>query len=83
MPTCRGRTCRAEIIFAWTGQKPMPVDPEPHPDGNVRLVKVERGVRESWNAEVLGPLELELARADGVELYMPHHATCPDVEDFR
>lgn len=86
MATCRGQRCKAEILFAWTGKKSMPVDPEPHPDGNVRLHRVPDSSRQGgyrYTAEVLGPLEVELARADGTELHMSHHATCVDAAAFR
>lgn len=81
MSVCRGSSCRAEILFAHTGKKAMPVDPQPHPDGNVRLIPSTAGDgRTIYRAEVLGPLEVQLADEP---LYMPHHATCPDVDDFR
>lgn len=79
---CRGKTCRAEVVWAWTGKKPMPIDPEPHADGNVKLT-VAGGTPERYEAEVLGPLEVELAKADGVELHHSHFTTCPDAKEFR
>lgn len=80
---CRGKTCRAEVVWAWTGKKPMPVDPEPHADGNVKLTARQTSAGERYEAVVLGPLEVELARGDGAALHMPHWATCADAKDFR
>lgn len=69
--TCR--VCPASIIWAVTENgKAMPIDAEPKTDGNVRLT--ERPGKAPL-AEVLGPLERELAGA--VFLHWPHHATCP------
>lgn len=72
----RCKTCQAEIVWAVTANgKAMPVDAAPAENGNVRLV--ERGPGQAPSAEVLGPLERELAD-DRDELRWPHHATCPN-----
>lgn len=83
MATCRSPKCGAEIVFARTAHKnkPMPVDPQPHPDGNVRLTERSNGIRTWWEAEVLGPLEVALA--EGEELFIAHWVTCKDPEAFR
>lgn len=66
------RVCPASIVWAVTvNAKAIPVDADPHPDGNVRLTQGPIGLL----AEVLGPLEKMLE--DG-PLHMPHHATCPN-----
>jgi hypothetical protein len=77
--TCRG--CMAPIVWAGTvNGKAMPVDVDPRPDGNVRLTEPDGLLR----AEVLGPLELMLLDdGERAALRMPHHATCPQVEQFR
>lgn len=67
--TTECNTCHATIVFVRTeaNGKSMPLDPVPHPDGNVIVVE---GL-----ARVLGPLELLLV--DGsTDRFMPHFATC-------
>lgn len=72
------------MFFARTAaNRQIPLDAEPNPDGNVII---HEGV-----AIVLGPLELYQAQmatqVAGIdepnELYMPHHATCPDGAEWR
>lgn len=62
--------------------KVMPLDAEPNPAGNVTLERVypasERPVRAWVHATVAGAGDLERRRAEGAELWMPHHATCPN-----
>lgn len=67
MSTCRA--CPAEIRWArTTNGKTIPLDAEPDPAGNVRLVDDV--------AHVIGPDPTLDPDDDGVR-YMPHHATCP------
>lgn len=67
---CRG--CGAPVSWARTARgKHMPLDPEPHPEGNV---EVDAGV-----ATVVDPAQKALFG----ERYMPHWATCPRANDFR
>ena len=74
MSTCR--SCGAEIVWAVTATgKRMPVDAATHPDGNVQL--------DRDHATVLGPLDRLFAADQGADLHMPHHATCPDANDWR
>lgn len=77
---CRGTRCRAEIILAPTVTTVMPLDATPNPAGNVVL---GRDLLGGVVAHVVAGSHLELLRASGRDLYMPHHATCPDVEEFR
>lgn len=74
---CRG--CGALIRFVKTeasgGQKSIPLDYDYNDEGNVRISA-------AGLAEILGPLEREIARNDGDQLLMPHHATCPNAEAF-
>lgn len=80
------RSCRAPIFWATTAKSgaPMPLDFEDTFEGNVRLERtsVRNGLYET-RAVVLGPIELELARAEGETLYMPHHATCPQGAEWK
>ncbi len=67
MSACRA--CPARIRWARTKNgAPMPLDHDPSPTGNVRLV---RGV-----AHVVGPDRTDDPTDDGVR-YTPHMATCP------
>ena len=71
----RCRSCGAEVRWAHTTfGKLMPLDAEPDPNGNVELVGK-------------GQQQLAIVHAqptmDGGLRYMPHHATCPDAEQWR
>lgn len=74
-------SCGAPITWASTSTgKRMPVDRDPHPDGNVMLRPRQRG--EGLEATVLGPLDrLEQGRVH--QLYRPHFATCPNAARHR
>ena len=78
---CRSPHCDAPIRWLVTANgKRIPVDEEPNPEGNVQLGYV-------GGAEVAivlnDPADRAAAQVAGVTLYMPHHATCPDVGRFR
>lgn len=76
----RCRSCDAEIIWAATpAGKSMPLNAKPDPFGNVEV----SGDTARPVATVLAGLFLEDARSTGRELYMPHHATCPQGRDWR
>lgn len=68
--TCKG--CYAPVWWVTTAAhgRAMPLDPDPTPDGNVTLNPDGRAV-------VHGPGQLPLG-VDPDEVYMPHHATCPN-----
>lgn len=53
----------------------MPVEPDPTPAGNVRLVR-DRG---RLVAEVVPPAR----RTPGEQLHLAHHATCPAAAQWR
>lgn len=80
MTRARCGSCRAEIIWARTvgRDRMMPLDAEPHPDGNIRLIADGFIVR----CELLGPLEVIAARAEG-PLRRSHFATCPNSSEHR
>lgn len=78
---CYGTTCRQQVLLAPTvNGKTMPLDATPDRAGNVAL---DRDLFGDPVVIVLTGDHLEHARASGRELWMPHHATCPDVEEFR
>ena len=82
----RCRSCDAEIIWTSTPTgKSMPLDANPNPDGNVELSCDRSGEhpRRKPVATVLAGMFLEEARSAGRELYMPHHATCPQGQAWR
>ena len=67
---CKG--CKAPIWWARRANgKAQPLDRTPHPDGNV---VIENGLLVQFQP---------LIHDDGRERFMPHHATCPNVADFR
>lgn len=81
--TCRASRCRAPIRWVITEasgdeRKKMPLDGQPHEDGNVVLV----GDRGAPLARVLGPLDL-LELGDHVPRYKSHHAVCPARKQFK
>jgi hypothetical protein len=85
MATCRG--CKARIrwvVFTKykEGKKiyqPAPVDWEPNPMGNLVLrFEGSKTIATALGTEA-GRRE---AREKGIDLYMPHHVTCPRVDDF-
>jgi hypothetical protein len=70
------RSCKAPIIWARTAAgKLMPVDPEPTEGGNVELTASAGWP--NWRA-VVHPQPML-----GVQLRMPHHATCPQGKERR
>lgn len=74
------RSCKAAIIWAVTeNDKPMPIDFEPVPDGNVVLEEVAG--QDAPLAHVLGSGALDLY--SGALRRMPHFATCKDAASWR
>jgi hypothetical protein len=73
-------SCGTVLIFALTrNHKQMPLDKDPHPEGNVAAYQDELGV---WHARVLGKgKEPDAALTE--HRYMPHFATCTDPAAHR
>lgn len=70
----RCRSCDAEIIWASTGRKSMPVDVEPSPDGTVELTPAAAGARAVvWTDTPLFDIPLRKS----------HFATCPQADEWR
>jgi hypothetical protein len=71
---CRG--CGAEVLWIHTSATNalIPLNVEPDPKGNV--------VIRDGKAVTLKKDDLFDSLVDG-EKYMPHHATCPKVAEFR
>ncbi|MGH3475337.1 MAG: hypothetical protein ACRDQD_00705 [Nocardioidaceae bacterium] len=79
MTTTRCRACKAIVLWARTvasesgaGGKPMPLDPEPNPEGNVA---VRQTGPHTYLARALKKDETHDRTAE--KLHMPHFATCP------
>lgn len=71
------RSCDADIIWAVTiNDRPIPVDANPAPGGNLRLEP--RGATMAPRAVKLSP-----KLAFGVKLRMPHHASCPQGREWK
>ncbi len=72
--------CGQKMRWALTTGKHnrIPLNYQPDPAGNVVLE--QRG--DLTVAVTLGPMDLELRDPDEPR-YMPHHATCPNAEDFK
>jgi hypothetical protein len=78
MGTCKGPNCGEEILWVSSRKgKPVCLDPEPNPAGNVVL---EPGDGDGPVAVVLA--NDEAGRYTG-DKYMPHWKTCPDRDSFR
>lgn len=76
----RCRSCDAQILWATTAAgKAIPLDAEPAELGNVKIY----GREANLSAVTLAGNELRTAREDGVRLFMPHHATCPQGQSWR
>lgn len=76
-------SCKAPIRFLRSVNPPhrlLPVDSSPPADvqGNVRLLDANGPM-----VDVLGPLEVAAAEADGETLYVSHFATCPHADAHR
>lgn len=70
------RSCGAPILWVVTTLgKRMPLDAEPHPDGNVSLVPA--------GAMVLPAELVEQGKKIGSKRYRSHFATCPNAAQHR
>ncbi len=68
------RSCGAPILFARTGAgKLLPIDPDPHDNGNVALVGDDR----------CAVLTVEARRAHKGPLYRSHFVTCSSAAAWR
>ena len=79
MPQCR--SCHAPILWRLSSAtgKPMPLDPEPGADGNIRVGVIQGEVV----AVVLGPEATAEAREAGAPLYRSHFVSCPNADEHR
>jgi hypothetical protein len=68
MAFCRG--CNARIEWHKTAAgKAIPLDPDPHPDGNITFDSAARVVY--------------AAKGSKPRMYLSHFATCPKADEFR
>lgn len=84
---CNAEGCRAAILWVRTingGRAPLDAEPVGRDVGNLVLVKATEGEDPialhltHLDTAAVGSLERE-----GAAFYVDHHATCPNVEDFR
>lgn len=74
MQTASCSACGAPIRWATTTKgRRMPIDPDPHPQGNIILEHLGEGVAPIAHVNA-GPIE------GG---YRSHFVTCPNADDFR
>jgi len=79
MRTTSCSACGAPIRWATTTKgRRMPIDPEPHPEGNIRLQELDDGIAPI--AHVLDALDASMTSEP---LYRSHFATCPEADEFR
>lgn len=81
MVTCT--SCNRIVVWArTTGDARMPVDPDPHPDGNIALIDGILGRKIAivlTNDEITAVHSSEPARP----LYRSHFVTCPHASKHR
>lgn len=66
------RSCGAAVLWAQTENgKVMPVDPAPHPDGNLVLTSIGGG------------FQVRVDKAAPGEKHRSHFVTCPNAEQHR
>lgn len=71
------RSCDAPIVWAKTAaNRRMPVDPDPHPAGNIRFVSDDL-------IDILGKKAANEARISGADLHRSHFATCSNADGHR
>jgi hypothetical protein len=76
---CRSRKCGRPILWAKTPTgKLIPLDPKPDRMGNLEVVNTEPN-----GTLVVQPIGKGQGSLVPSDRYMPHHATCADVEAFR
>lgn len=86
MSACRG--CGAPIRWVRTVHgNLMPIDPDPDPDGNVELVDdtgapVDAAALDRFPLPATAVVHAQPTLTGG-DRWMPHHATCPDADQFR
>lgn len=85
-------SCGAPILWAVTETgKRIPVDREPVAGGNLRLATVERDADGKVTVCDISPPTARVVGAtidlfdpgDNGERWMPHHATCPQANEWR
>lgn len=83
MSACRG--CGAPILWVRTTHgNLMPLDAEPDPDGNVELVDRDgQAVTDPTDQRALTAVVHAQPSMLGGRRWMPHHATCPEADQFR
>lgn len=79
-PTCR--SCGAPVLWTITVKgKRHPVDPDPHPDGTIKLVAGVAGA--APKSYVMAGLDLVAMREGRTPLHRSHFATCPHAAQHR
>jgi len=77
---CRGPNCGKLIMMVWTPKRRrMPLDPWPNVAGNVVLRYNDTTKRDEAHQLPKGASQ----EGNAAARYMPHHATCVDVKQFR
>lgn len=75
--TCR--SCGRPILWAKVHitETPIPLDPNPRPDGNI-ILRPKRPY-----VEVATTTQIKEAKKNSTDLYVTHFATCPNAEKHR
>ena len=75
--TCRSCSAPVKWVRTVAGDKLMPVDPDPVPDGNLEVFQTPGG---AWKARVVAAGQAGLL--DDAR-YVSHFVTCPDSKAWK
>lgn len=94
MPSNRAtcRRCDKEFLWAHTGRKSIPIDPQPVDDGNILLWAINGNdlrpvsaprAGDRLQANILTHAEIAVAKETGLPLWVSHFTTCPYGDELR
>jgi hypothetical protein len=79
--TARCRSCQAPVIWAVSASgRPMPLDPDPRPDGTLILIETDPPTALRVGD---GSKEAQTAARRQQPRYAAHFASCPDAAKWR
>lgn len=77
MSTCQ--SCNAEVVFVPSAKSGKPMILDAKPENRIVLIDVVTGITYATSAGTPS----ETVRAQVVDTYVDHHATCPKAADWR
>lgn len=78
-------SCKAPVFFAKDHQTARwrILDRDPVENGNIEIWKIQERQGATLLSRLLTGRELEQSQDEGLKLYIDHHATCPQAEEWR